>query len=149
LTEGRDQAMMDIQEKIEVDLKLLGSTAIEDKLQDEVGETIFRLKEAGIKVWVLTGDKVETAINIGYACKLLNDDMDQYHITAEDKEGVNADLDKAIAELDKNYDPEKSNNAMVITGQALIHAAKGELPKKVMSIGDRCKVVIACRVSPK
>jgi P-type E1-E2 ATPase len=56
---------------------VVAATAIEDKLQvvkliyylkDEVGETIHHIREAGIKVWVLTGDKVETAINIGYSC---------------------------------------------------------------------------------
>lgn len=47
---------------------LIGATAIEDKLQDEVGETIDFCKKAGIKVWVLTGDKIETAINIGFSC---------------------------------------------------------------------------------
>lgn len=40
-----------------------------------MGETIQALKDAGIKVWVLTGDKIETAINIGYSCKLLNNEM--------------------------------------------------------------------------
>jgi P-type E1-E2 ATPase len=50
---------------------LVGSTAIEDRLQDEVEETINQLKAAGIKVWVLTGDKIETAKNIGFACGLL------------------------------------------------------------------------------
>lgn len=59
---------MDMQAEIETDLLLLGGTAIEDKLQDNVGQTIKQLKETGIKIWVLTGDKVETAINIGYAC---------------------------------------------------------------------------------
>ena len=54
---------------------LIGSTAIEDKLQEEVKETIEGFKEVGIKVWVLTGDKVETAINIGYSCGLLNNSM--------------------------------------------------------------------------
>ena len=54
---------------------LVGATAIEDKLQEEVPQTITALKSAGIKVWVLTGDKVETAINIGYSCNLLSDDM--------------------------------------------------------------------------
>jgi P-type E1-E2 ATPase len=44
-------------------------------LQDEVGETIKALKEADIKLWVLTGDKIETAINIGFSCELLNNDM--------------------------------------------------------------------------
>lgn len=50
----------------------MGSTAIEDKLQDEVADTIEFMKMAGIKVWVLTGDKIETAINIGISCKLLS-----------------------------------------------------------------------------
>ncbi|XP_053149174.1 phospholipid-transporting ATPase IK [Hemicordylus capensis] len=55
--------------------QLLGATAIEDKLQDGVPETIQMLKRGGIKVWVLTGDKQETAVNIGFACQLLTDDM--------------------------------------------------------------------------
>ena len=63
--------------ELEKDFMLIGSTAIEDKLQDEVGETIQNLKDAGIKVWVLTGDKIETAINIGYSAKLLNNYMSQ------------------------------------------------------------------------
>nr|CAI5828685.1 unnamed protein product [Callosobruchus analis] len=56
---------------IERKLKLIGATAIEDKLQDGVPETIAALLEADINVWVLTGDKQETAINIGYSCRLL------------------------------------------------------------------------------
>lgn len=60
---------------MEKDFILVGSTAIEDKLQDGVGDTIQALKDAGIKVWVLTGDKIETAINIGYSAKLLNNDV--------------------------------------------------------------------------
>lgn len=47
-----------------------GSTAIEDKLQDGVPQTIANLAVAGIKIWVLTGDKQETAINIGYSCQV-------------------------------------------------------------------------------
>ncbi|XP_030466744.1 phospholipid-transporting ATPase 1-like [Syzygium oleosum] len=62
---------------IECNLNLLGATAIEDKLQDGVPETIESLRQAGIKVWVLTGDKQETAISIGLSCKLLTMDMQQ------------------------------------------------------------------------
>ena len=58
---------------IEKNFNLVGSTAIEDKLQDEVSETIEFMKMAGIKVWVLTGDKIETAINIGISCRLLSE----------------------------------------------------------------------------
>ncbi|XP_061349951.1 phospholipid-transporting ATPase 1-like isoform X2 [Gastrolobium bilobum] len=60
---------------IECNLKLLGATGIEDKLQDGVPEAIESLRQAGIKVWVLTGDKQETAISIGLSCKLLSADM--------------------------------------------------------------------------
>lgn len=63
---------------MEINFNLLGSTAIEDKLQDDVGKTIFDLKQAGIQLWVLTGDKVETAINIGHSCQLLNDKMNMF-----------------------------------------------------------------------
>lgn len=56
-------------------MKLIGVTAIEDKLQDGVHECISNLQMAGIKIWVLTGDKQETAINIGYSCQLLTDEM--------------------------------------------------------------------------
>jgi phospholipid-translocating ATPase len=75
LVVNRDQALEQVYEKIEHSLVLLGSTAIEDKLQEGVPETITHLKQAGIKVWVLTGDKVETAINIGYSAGLLHADM--------------------------------------------------------------------------
>ena len=57
---------------VEKNLKLLGSTSIEDKLQDEVADTINFLKTAGIHVWVLTGDKVNTAINIGKSAGLID-----------------------------------------------------------------------------
>jgi len=56
---------------MEHDFELLGSTAIEDKLQEDVGQVIKDLKSAGIQLWVLTGDKPETAIQIGLSCELL------------------------------------------------------------------------------
>lgn len=71
---------------IECRLHLLGATGIEDKLQEGVSETIESLRQAGIKVWVLTGDKQETAISIGLSCRLLTGDMQQIIIngTSED-----------------------------------------------------------------
>ncbi|KAF5471430.1 hypothetical protein F2P56_008222 [Juglans regia] len=71
---------------IESNLKLLGATAIEDKLQDGVPEAIEALRQAGIKVWVLTGDKQETAISIGLSCKLLTSDMQQIIINGNSED---------------------------------------------------------------
>jgi phospholipid-translocating ATPase len=62
--EDREKRIEDVSDEIERDLRLLGATAIEDRLQDGVPETIADLKLAGIKVWVATGDKLETAIGI-------------------------------------------------------------------------------------
>jgi hypothetical protein len=76
----RSNRLAAVAETVERDLVLLGATAIEDKLQVGVPETIHKLAQAGIKTWVLTGDKVETAINIGFSCRLLTDDMDLIHV---------------------------------------------------------------------
>lgn len=62
-------------EEIEINLTLIGATAIEDKLQDGVGDTISALRAGGVKVWMLTGDKVGTAENIGHSCDLINKGM--------------------------------------------------------------------------
>ena len=60
--EDREDKIAAVSDEIERDLRLLGATAIEDRLQDGVPETIADLKVAGIKIWVATGDKLETAI---------------------------------------------------------------------------------------
>lgn len=65
---------------LEQDLTLIGATAVEDKLQDEVPETIHDLQMAGIKIWMLTGDKFETAENISFSCKLIKEDFEIYKI---------------------------------------------------------------------
>ena len=81
----REEKLAEVADKLEQDFELVGATAIEDKLQEDVDKTIFAMKKAGIKVWVLTGDKIETAINIGFSCKLLNDKMELYIIDAANK----------------------------------------------------------------
>jgi magnesium-transporting ATPase (P-type) len=72
---NRDEKVAAVDEKIEINLELIGSTAIEDRLQDEVADTIQFMKNTGIKVWVLTGDKIETAMNIGVSAGLLDNTM--------------------------------------------------------------------------
>ncbi len=62
--DDREEMIEKVSEELERDLRLLGATAIEDRLQDGVPETIADLKRAGIKIWVATGDKLETAIGM-------------------------------------------------------------------------------------
>ncbi|XP_053514670.1 phospholipid-transporting ATPase IK isoform X3 [Artibeus jamaicensis] len=75
LPQNRARALHQVYEEMEQNLQLLGATAIEDRLQDGVLETIQCLKQGNIKIWVLTGDKPETVVNIGFACQLLSEDM--------------------------------------------------------------------------
>ena len=88
----RDHQMALVAEELETGFSLVGATAIEDKLQDSVPQTISDLKETGMRIWVLTGDKIETAINIGFACKLLSSEMDQFVVDAGDEVSVEQQL---------------------------------------------------------
>ncbi|XP_052869417.1 phospholipid-transporting ATPase ID [Anopheles cruzii] len=98
--DGREDKLGAIYEEIECDMQLVGVTAIEDKLQDGVPQTIANLQLAGIKIWVLTGDKQETAINIGYSCQLLTDDMvDVFVIDGLTKPEVEQQLRKYMDSL--------------------------------------------------
>ncbi|KAJ2758305.1 phospholipid transporting ATPase, partial [Coemansia nantahalensis] len=95
----RDAEVEAVCDRIEQQLQLIGGTAIEDKLQDGVPATIAQLALAGIKLWVLTGDKTETAINIGYSCNLLNSDMQLVVVKADDAESTRAQLERALEEF--------------------------------------------------
>lgn len=106
-----------VAEKVEVNLQIVGATAIEDKLQEGVPRCIADLAEAGIKIWVLTGDKEETAINIGYACKLLTNNMKLICLNQSDVNAIKAQLNvlqKFIASRASNVDL-----ALVVDGKAL------------------------------
>lgn len=89
-------------ELIETDMILLGATAIEDKLQEGVPDTIHTLQQANIKVWVLTGDRQETAINIGYSCKLLTEDMDLFICNKDDHISTETFLAQKLSQLDQD-----------------------------------------------
>uniref|UniRef100_A0A8C3EVJ1 Phospholipid-transporting ATPase n=1 Tax=Corvus moneduloides TaxID=1196302 RepID=A0A8C3EVJ1_CORMO len=85
--ENREELLFQSALRIEKNLHLLGATGIEDRLQDGVPETIARLRKAGLQIWVLTGDKQETAVNIAYACKLLDHDEEIITLNAESPVG--------------------------------------------------------------
>uniref|UniRef100_A0A8C1YRS3 Phospholipid-transporting ATPase n=1 Tax=Cyprinus carpio TaxID=7962 RepID=A0A8C1YRS3_CYPCA len=80
--EDREEKLEKLYEEIEKDMMLIGATAVEDKLQDGVTQTLEQLAKAEIKIWVLTGDKQETAENIGYSCNLLREEMNEVFVVA-------------------------------------------------------------------
>ena len=71
-----------------------GATGIEDRLQDGVADTIRSLHQAGVKVWVLTGDKMETAINVGFSSRLLDEEMDIVKLRASTEVGKQRHVDR-------------------------------------------------------
>ena len=118
--ENRDEMIADCHENLEQNLLLAGVTAVEDKLQDGVPDTIKHILEGQIKLWVLTGDKLETAMNIGYSCNLLTADMtDVFPIDEQAPEEVEKELKTAQQEIQKNPN---GKFGLVITGASLEHA---------------------------
>ena len=81
---NRDKILVDLYEKIESEMVLIGSTAVEDRLQEDVSSTLETLRKAGIKIWVLTGDKKETAINISHSCSHFSNEMQMLTLTDMD-----------------------------------------------------------------
>ncbi|XP_039550930.1 phospholipid-transporting ATPase IC isoform X2 [Pimephales promelas] len=123
-TGNQDTALEDIYDQMEKDLTLLGVTAIEDRLQEGVPETIATLRRAGVKVWVLTGDKTETAVNVGYACKLM--DPDTILIEGEELRQLLESPSPDVRLMSKQTEvwttdrrAEKSKAAIVISGPEL------------------------------
>lgn len=158
----REDKLEKVSDAMERELTLLGGTAIEDRLQDGVPDTIALLGDAGIKLWVLTGDKVETAINIGFSCNLLNNDMDLIVFCIEDGnlESTSTELDKHLdafgitgsdEELQaarKNHEPPGPTHAIVIDGDTLALVLDDSLRQKFLLLCKQCKAVLCCRVSP-
>lgn len=84
--EDHTESISKLVSSIENELFLLGTTALEDKLQENVYECIEEFRRADIKVWMITGDKLETAENVGVSCRLLHDDAERFYFTSgEDK----------------------------------------------------------------
>uniref|UniRef100_A0A8B9CWH5 Phospholipid-transporting ATPase n=1 Tax=Anser brachyrhynchus TaxID=132585 RepID=A0A8B9CWH5_9AVES len=149
-TTNRDEALDKVYEEIEKNLILLGATAIEDKLQDGVPETISKLSKADIKIWVLTGDKKETAENIGFSCELLTDetticygeDIRQVKSTKNFCVGV-----KNVQFLKLSQTAEEKQKQTEKRRKA--EAYKEQQQKNFVDLACECKAVICCRVTPK
>lgn len=134
-------------EMIEKNLQLLGATAIEDKLQQNVPETIETLMKADIKIWILTGDKQETAINIGHSCKLLTKNMGLIVINEGTLDATREILSHHCVTLGDALRKE-NDFALIIDGKSLKYALTFGVRQYFLDLALSCKAVICCRVSP-
>jgi phospholipid-translocating ATPase len=138
--EGRNEAMAAVvAETLERDLELLGLTGVEDKLQDDVRGTLELLRNAGIKIWMLTGDKIETATVIAISTKLVA--RNQYiHQVAKLKTA-----EEAQNELD--FLQNKLDCCLVIDGESL-QLCLTLFKNEFIEITTKLSAVVACRCSP-
>ncbi|CAE6450639.1 unnamed protein product [Rhizoctonia solani] len=164
-TTDRDDAIDKANELIEHNLLILGATALEDKLQEGVPDAIEQLHRAGIKLWILTGDKLQTAIEIGYSCNLLKQDMEVMIISATTADGARTQIEAGLNKIASVLGPPNVNRrfsigannatrqaatgfAVVIDGDTLRFALDESLKPLFLSLGTQCDTVVCCRVSP-
>ncbi|KAK0531607.1 phospholipid transporting ATPase [Tilletia horrida] len=174
----RDDAIDAACEEIEVQLTLLGATALEDKLQVGVPEAIELLHQAGIKLWILTGDKLQTAIEIGFSCNLLSSTMEIMIISADHEHGTKVQIEAACNKIaaagrpvliegekggafgsnkkkrssrlgfEPTADAPVGGFAVVIDGETLRYALSPALKPLFLALTTQCETVVCCRVSP-
>uniref|UniRef100_A0A671PUP5 Phospholipid-transporting ATPase n=1 Tax=Sinocyclocheilus anshuiensis TaxID=1608454 RepID=A0A671PUP5_9TELE len=156
---NREEALDVLYEEIEKNLLLIGATAIEDKLQDGVPETIAKLAKADIKIWVLTGDKKETAENIGFSCQLLTDDMKIHY--GEDVKYVSVSFSwynlilyekkkkRRRLRLKKLRKRHTNSSSATDSSQPVDDWEKEKRQEDFVDMACECSAVICCRVTPK
>ena len=156
--EEKDKLLKDAYALVEKNYYLLGATAIEDKLQDNISDVLFSFIEAGIKIWVLTGDKMDTAKSIAYSCKLLDHSFIIFQFDSFNIENINEAYLK-IRENLKNFfkiyfeknEKEKNNKYGLIVSLNELNVILGneEIENLFYSLAIKCNTVLCCRVSPK
>lgn len=145
---GRGDALDKAAELIERDMFLLGATAIEDKLQEGVPDTIHTLQMAGIKVWVLTGDRQETAINIGLSCRLISESMNLVIVNEETSMATKEFIQKRLTAItSQRKSGELEDLALVIDGKSLTFALEKDISKSFLELAIMCKAVVCCAYS--
>uniref|UniRef100_H3GLM7 Phospholipid-transporting ATPase n=1 Tax=Phytophthora ramorum TaxID=164328 RepID=H3GLM7_PHYRM len=136
--EAKTQALYD---EIEQNFTLIGASAVEDKLQVGVPETISLFQKAGIKIWVLTGDKLETSLEMGKLCRVVTPQMQEVIIQAATRSDMTQQLDKALQNS-------KESQAVLIDGSALTLALVPINRDKFLKLALQSATVIVCRASP-
>ncbi|CAE7256225.1 ALA3 [Symbiodinium natans] len=161
---NRDELMNRVMDDMERDFDLLGVTAVEDKIQFGVPETVQMLLDGGMRIWMLTGDCVETAVNIASICSLIEQHSQLYYLTCEEGAARERDSESAL-ELEERlrFIQEEILNelqqthgkgfhySLVLNGPALyaiLEAPDTLLYKLFVTVACNSCSVIACRLSP-
>jgi phospholipid-transporting ATPase len=152
LVGGRDAAVAKVALELERDFEVLGCTAIEDRLQEEVPQSVQYLLDAGLQVWMLTGDKTETAINIAYAANVLRKDK-TIEIRLRDPKSLRHFEKKLQVALEfvarANNMQDDLDFALIIDSKAIKYSLMPVHEKDFLKIISVCKSAICCRCTPK
>ncbi|RLN88050.1 hypothetical protein BBJ28_00019083 [Nothophytophthora sp. Chile5] len=144
---AKDAKTEELVDELERNLTLIGASAVEDKLQVGVPETISLFQKAGIKVaarnqiWVLTGDKLETSLQMGKLCRVVTPSMREVVISGSNR-------DEMTEQLEKAFEDANENQALVIDGDALTLALRPCNRDKFLQLALRSATVLVCRTSP-
>ena len=143
--DGREEKIMAVYDQMERGYTLLGATAVEDKLQHGVKETLINLGLAGISVWILTGDKKETAINISYSCGHLQPGMTVLDVTAQ----TNVSITKKLQGYADQVNVMDDRYGLIVDGSSLTLIMPVQENKELLyQIAAKCSAVVCCRMSP-
>eukprot|EP00929_Paragymnodinium_shiwhaense_P053817 TRINITY_DN26983_c0_g1_i1.p1 TRINITY_DN26983_c0_g1~~TRINITY_DN26983_c0_g1_i1.p1 ORF type:complete len:1486 (-),score=310.89 TRINITY_DN26983_c0_g1_i1:62-4519(-) len=143
----REERMPRLYAQVETAMDMVGITAVEDRLQDGVPETIEKLREAGIRIWVLTGDKTETAIDIARSAALFKDDTTMaMAIEARNSSDAVRQLNAAAQQLSASSSCSK---ALVLDGITVHYCLEnGDARRLIYELGLICTSCLCCRLSP-
>jgi phospholipid-translocating ATPase len=134
----RNSQLRVVIESIETEMELLGITGVEDKLQDDVKSTLENLRNAGMKIWMLTGDKAETATCIARSARLVDRSQEIFRISVKSRRDAQSKLDQFGSKLGR---------ALVIDGDSLQICLEHH-EKLFVELACESPAVICCRCSP-
>lgn len=137
---NRKEFMAAVQDEIEQDMSLLALTGVEDKLQSNVRESLEKLRHAGIRIWMLTGDKVETATNIAISSRLAERSQGIFRITGMKSR---TEASRALSRFRR----QANNDVLVVDGTSL-QIYLDMFPEEFIELAAMAPAAVACRCSP-
>jgi phospholipid-transporting ATPase len=148
----KQNIMNEMFDLIEENMTYIGCSAIEDKLQEGVEETIKILKKADIKIWILTGDKIENSIEIAKSCNLIKHENLVYFSlkNIKDFSEFENNINNFYSFLPK-FEKERPEYCLILDGKTLAYYELLDEKLKIMfsKIMMECNSAICCRLTPK